>query len=331
MGRIVVCGESLVDFVPTTDQEGRSCYLPRGGGSPFNICVAVAQAGGKGFFAGSFSNDLFGDFLISEAHAAGIQCTYRCRVASRTPLAFVSTVDGQPEYAFANIQEINSVGSPVSSETWVKCDDIIVAGSAAIAFDHAGEAIESLANNRPYGSILAIDPNVREQLIPNLQTWRCRIDRLLDKSDIIKMSIEDLEFMAPSEAPAQFADRYLSANALFVIISHGEGGAELFSHSCRIKTSTMPVNVADTVGAGDTLMGAMLAWLQSNGYQNRADISKLQPPDLMSMMRFAGVAASLCCSRQGCVPPTSKEIQEALEIARDGISCKTNGGRGTYG
>ena len=57
---IVSCGEALIDFVPATTPAGEAAYVPRPGGSPFNVALTVGRLGVPAGFLGSVSTDFFG-------------------------------------------------------------------------------------------------------------------------------------------------------------------------------------------------------------------------------------------------------------------------------
>ena len=65
------------------------------------------------------------------------------------------------------------------------------------------------------------------------------------------------------------------------------------------------VTVVDTVGAGDTFGGAMLAWLVNAG-ASRA--SATDPAVILPAVRFGLRAASLVVQRPGADPPTLAEL-----------------------
>ncbi len=65
------------------------------------------------------------------------------------------------------------------------------------------------------------------------------------------------------------------------------------------------VTVVDTVGAGDTFGGAMLAWLVNAGV-SRA--SAADPAVILPAVRFGLRAAAIVCERPGADPPTLAEL-----------------------
>ena len=70
----------------------------------------------------------------------------------------------------------------------------------------------------------------------------------------------------------------------------------------------VPTKVADTNGAGDTFLGAVLSRLVARGDK---PLEGLTTQELEEILAFANRAASVTCSRSGAIPamPTLAEIQ----------------------
>lgn len=101
MGTVWFMGEALIDFVPTMSPAG-DAFAPRAGGSPFNAAKAAAQAGAKSGFLGAISNDLFGERLIADLEAHGVETRRTPRTDDPCTLAFVELTGGVARYAFFN-------------------------------------------------------------------------------------------------------------------------------------------------------------------------------------------------------------------------------------
>ena len=89
-------GEGLIDFIPGED--GR--FMPRCGGAPFNVCLAMARLEAPTAFLSNVSTDMFGDQICAELAQDGVDLDMVKRVANPTTLAFVSFATGEPQYAF---------------------------------------------------------------------------------------------------------------------------------------------------------------------------------------------------------------------------------------
>ena len=60
--KVIVVGEGLIDFIPGED--GR--FMPRCGGAPFNVCLAMARLEAPTAFLSNVSTDMFGDQICAE-------------------------------------------------------------------------------------------------------------------------------------------------------------------------------------------------------------------------------------------------------------------------
>ncbi len=77
--------------------------------------------------------------------------------------------------------------------------------------------------------------------------------------------------------------------------------------------------VADTVGAGDSLMAALLAALLDRGIEGEGaaqKLAELTAKELEDILNFAATAAGITVSRQGANPPTRQELLDELEKRR---------------
>ena len=89
-------------------------------------------------------------------------------------------------------------------------------------------------------------------------------------------------------------------NGAAVISRNGDQGADLYHGSLRLHAPAFPVAVTDTVGAGDTFDGALIA----------AVLHGLSPENAL---REANAAAAICVSRSGGrASPTRAELDAFL-------------------
>ena len=97
---LLSCGDALIDFLPVKSVDGRDAIVPAVGGSCLNIAVGMARLGAAAGFVGGISTDLFGGMIADYASASQVDLRYATRSELQTTLAFVRTVDGEPQYAF---------------------------------------------------------------------------------------------------------------------------------------------------------------------------------------------------------------------------------------
>ena len=147
--------------------------------------------------------------------------------------------------------------------------------------------------------------------------WRQRIDRLLAVAGLIKLSVEDLEVLRPGMTAADFAAAHLALGARLVVITDGGNGACAFSPHAAVTVTAPAVEVQDTVGAGDTLMGTLLAELCHRGLTDPHVLGAIAKDTLHGVLRRAVTAAALNCRVTGCNPPTCAQVDEWLAGTTD--------------
>jgi fructokinase len=59
------------------------------------------------------------------------------------------------------------------------------------------------------------------------------------------------------------------------------------------------VDIADTVGAGDTFQAALISWLTEQRLDSIEGVRHLSRPQIDAMVKFAVQAAALTCSKTG--------------------------------
>lgn len=145
-------------------------------------------------------------------------------------------------------------------------------------------------------STISVDPNIRPALAD--ESGRLKLARLLRYADVIKLSDEDLAWMAPTTTASSAADQWISAGAALVIVTMGSEGAVAYTSTSETYVPAQPTTVVDTVDAGDTLMAAVIDALSRHelaGGENRdklRDISRKTRHEFSSMLRAAAITVS---------------------------------------
>ena len=314
MAKLWFLGEALIDFVPTASEAGPA-FAPRCGGSPFNAAKAAAQAGAEAGFLGAISTDLFGDRLADDLAAHGVDIAHAPRVDRNTTLAFVDLEAGEPRYAFFNARTATSEMAPDPDAFPGGPGDVVDLGSISLIDPPGAGNLARFAEAVAGRATLALDPNARPGMTPNAQEWRDRIRRLADLSGILKLSDEDLDFLAPGTAPADFAAAQIGRGTGLVVVTHGAEGAEAFTAAGRLARPGHAITVADTVGGGDTVTGYLLAGLAAEGRTGREALAALTPEDLAPVLELALAAAAVNCTVTGCAPPDRAAAEAFLRHA----------------
>jgi fructokinase len=153
--------------------------------------------------------------------------------------------------------------------------------------------------------VIMIDPNVRIGLAPEAE-YRDRLHSVISQSTIVKASDDDLTWLYPGLDYEEAADRILGEGVNLIVVTLGAEGAYGAHGDHRVRVSAPPVEVVDTIGAGDAFGAALLAWLHDHDVL-RTDLG-LDKHQLEAAVGYACLAASLTCTRAGAEPPWKSEM-----------------------
>lgn len=113
------------------------------------------------------------------------------------------------------------------------------------------------------------------------------------------------------EIPLRQGKAVLELGPALIALTRGADGPALLSRRCRVDVPGEAVAVADTVGAGDSFMAALisgLAQLDLLGAAARPRLQALGPDTLKALATYANRAAAITCSRPGADPPGQPEL-----------------------
>ena len=307
---IVVCGEALFDVFAAGETRTGFTLDAAVGGSPFNVAVGLARLQQPVAFLGTLSNGFAGERLLRALQAEGVDVRAVARSDAATTLGLVGLDEkGVPSYAFYG---------EGCADRLLALDDLarVPASPAAITFGSYATVVEPIASTlralveRERGRALIVyDPNVRLNVEPALAAWIAQLEWMLPRTDLLKISDEDLGLLLPGTTPEAFAQRALEAGVRLVVVTRGAEGAIGWSAAgASAQVPTVPVQVVDTVGAGDTFQAALLTWLVERGKLDRAGLGGLDSQALHDALAFAARAAAITCSRRGADMPRRTEL-----------------------
>lgn len=305
---ILCAGEALIDMLPRQTTLGEDAYAPYAGGAVFNTAIALGRLGADvGFYSG-FSQDFFGDLLkekLAESHVDG---HLALTVDRPCTVAFVKLVDGHATYAF---YDENTAGRMLTVEDLPELPDAVSAvfcGGISLPVDPCGAAFETLYTEASETRVTMMDPNIRPDFIRDEAHFRTRIEHMLSKSDIVKVSDEDLAWMLGDAPLEDLIARVLTMGPKLVCLTEGGSGVRGFMADHVVHVAAEKVEVVDTVGAGDTFNAGLLAALQDQGNLTKQAIASLSADDLRAALSLGAKAAAITVSRAGANPPWKEEI-----------------------
>ncbi|WP_019634412.1 carbohydrate kinase family protein [Actinomadura atramentaria] len=295
MARITVLGEALVDLV---GEPGGRRFRAEPGGGPANVAVGLGRLGEPVTLVTGLGDDAFGRLVEARLAASGVVAdVWR---APFTPLAVVS-VDGAgvPSYDFAFAWEPPALRPPPDTA-------VLHTGSLAAAL--AADRVEAAMAAAPTATY---DPNVRPPLLGARDAERARVERQVALSAVVKASDEDVAWLYPGEDALAVARRWRGLGPALVVVTRGPRGCVAVTGAGATACPAPPVEVADTVGAGDAFMAGLLSGLRAAGLLDparRADLARADEAALAAPLSRATRAAALTCARPGADPPTAAEL-----------------------
>ena len=310
MAKIVTLGELLIDLTQKgTDKNGCGEFTAYPGGAPANVAVAAARLGADTGFIGKVGNDAFGRSLADTLKKEGVDISGLYVSEHPTTMAIVS-VDERGERSFSFYRDPGAdtqltVGEAIAA---VKMNRpaVLHVGSLSMTTSPSREACEEAVKYaKENGALISYDPNYREALWDSKEKAEEMMRRLLPYTDILKVSDEEMEMLAWVSDPEK-GSRILADNGIsMVLVTLGADGVFVRMGENIARVPGFRTEVADTNGAGDTFLGAMLAQIISETTHSEDGWA-----DLLSMVRYANKAASLTCSRSGAIPamPYADEV-----------------------
>jgi len=294
--RALVIGEALIDIV---ERDG-SVTGEHVGGSPLNVAVGLARLGRGADFLTHIGDDQRGRRIVEYVKQSGVQLVSGSMTAERTPTA-LATLDanGSAQYVFDIDWQLSGtpeVAPPLVAHT----------GSIATVLEPGCRATAALIDTYRPSATVTFDPNVRPALIEDGDIARGRIDRWIERCDVVKASDEDMRWIDPNRSPEQIAKTWLALGPSIVAVTMGDAGAFAMCAAGTVRVPALRVNVVDTVGAGDAFMSGLIDALWSLGLlgaERRPHLARIDVDALTGVVQTAALSAALTVARAGADLP----------------------------
>ncbi len=306
---ILSCGEALIDMLPRTSTLGEPCFAPYAGGAVMNTAIALGRLGApSGFFSG-LSTDMLGEILTQTLEASKVDTSYCARSNRPTTVAFVKLVNGQATYAF---YDENTAGVMLSQDqlpTLPADVTTLFFGGISLVNDPAASTYAALQARYSATRVTMIDPNIRLGFIAGKEVpYRARIDAMIARADIVKLSDEDLSWLMGQGDIATLSRQIIAKGPKLVFITEGAKGARAITATQDRFVAAQKITVADTVGAGDTFNAGALAALHAAGALTKPRLAAVTDAELDAALTLGTRAAAITCARPGANPPWAHEL-----------------------
>ena len=300
---IVVGGEALIDLIVSAD----GGVTPMPGGGPYNAARTIARLGGDVRFLGRISDDSYGTLIRERLEADGVGTELVAATSEPTTVVRAEIdADGIAHYRF----DLDGTSAP--GLAWRDAERALAPPPQALHVGTLGLTVEPIADTLarlvatvPEGTLVMVDANCRPGAVVDRGRYLQRLMAVMRRADIVKASAEDLDYLALAPGSDEAAARILRDGARIVLLTRGRSTVTVYHRRGAFDVPVLPVEVVDTVGAGDAFGGGFLArWLELGlGREELDDV-----PPLHDAASFAVRVAAITCQRVGAEPPDRHEL-----------------------
>lgn len=295
--KVWVAGEALIDLISVAGSERK----PMVGGGPANTAKAVARLGYPVSFIGGISSDCHGLSIDAELSESGVDLSLVLRTELPTALA-LATIDenGQANYDF----RLSGTASFSFDGSWLPAGeaDVIHVGSVATLLEPGATQLLKWASAK--SSTVIFDPNVRSSILGDQAQYRAVVESWISVATIVKLSEDDIKWLYDAEEES-VVGAWLSRGIELVVVTRAEKGLRAYRKGLKVEVPAVPVQLVDSVGAGDTIGAVLVEGVLTHG------VCALTDTCLRSVLVRAAKAAAITCSREGANPPWREELDNA--------------------
>lgn len=292
---VVVVGEALVDIVVSS-----AGSVEHPGGSPANVAYGLGRLGAATALLTSIGDDPRGATIEQHLRSAGVELLPGSKGPGRTATATATLAsDGSAHYDF----DIRWDLPRIAPATLPK---VLHTGSLATFLAPGAAAIRDLLEQSHERCLVTYDPNIRPALLGSHFEAKTIFEQLVPFTEVVKLSDEDALWLYPRLSLEDISQHILDLGAGLVAVTMGAKGSLLTTAGAQVAVPPVTAEVADTIGAGDSYMSALICGLLMRGSDG------LAPSVLESLGRMASRAAAITVSRPGANPPTAEELQAEL-------------------
>lgn len=314
---VTALGELLIDFTESgKSPQGNPLVEANPGGAPCNVLAMLNKLGKKTAFIGKVGNDAFGRQLSEAVGKSGTDISGLVTDNDvHTTLAFVHTLSGgEREFSFyRNPGADMMLRKDEVKEDIIKSARIFHFGTLSLTHDSVREATRYAVDIAKKNNLLvSFDPNLRKPLWNSLNDAKVQIEYGLSKCDILKISDNELEFIAGTcdyQKGAKILQDTYKIPIVFVTMGK-EGSLACYKDVIVFKETFSDIKPIEKTGAGDTFTACAINYILDNGLDN------LSENNLSELLTFANAAASIITTRKGALNsmPEREEIEALINL-----------------
>ncbi|MGW9021619.1 sugar kinase [Leucobacter chromiiresistens] len=232
------------------------------GGAESNVAIGLSRLGIGAVWCGRVGDDSIGEMITRELRAEGV--TPVAVTDSGAPTGLMLKERPGAGTSRVTYYRAGSAGSRLEPDD---VDDSLIAGAALVHVtgitpalsSSADAAVESVMRRaRAAGVLVSLDLNFRSALWSRTAAAK-RLFELVALADIVFAGDDEARLLL-GDLPLQgLVDGMRELGPSEVVVKLGARGCTAFENGVRIDRAAIPVDVVDTVGAGDAFVAGYLA------------------------------------------------------------------------
>ncbi len=274
MSHLISFGEALIDWIPLGVQQEGPLEIPLygqfPGGAPANVAVALARLAGEAYFLGKTGLDPAGSFLRKSLNTYKVHTDFLLDDPAPTPMSFVSLDErGEREFSFHRSNTADMQYRTSDFPVKLFNDAIFHICSNTLTTETLKQTtLSGLQLARKQSCLTSFDVNLRFPLWDEPLLAKPAVEEALQLSDIVKFSLEELQFLAGDIDEADYVQQLLNNGSRIVLLTDGAEAIKIYFSDQQLVINTPTVEVVDTTGAGDAFVGGWLFSLLNDQITN---------------------------------------------------------------
>ena len=317
MSQLISFGEALIDWIPLGSQKQGALDIPLygqfPGGAPANVAVAVAKLGAKAYFLGKVGEDPAGQFLRKCLKDHDVETSFLLDDSADTAIAFVSLdADGERSFTFHRQETADMQYRTEDFPHELFKESLFHICSTTLTDPVLKEVtLAGLKLAQKNNCLTSFDVNLRFLLWNNLEDCRPAVLEAIAFSDLLKLSLEELDYLADGKAHSLFIEELLESGPKVLLLTDGPNAVKIYSRENCLTVQTPKVTAVDTTGAGDAFVGGWLSSLLQDEITSLEKLLNAPSHILEKAAAYAVQCGAFAVTKQGAwsALPQEKDIQ----------------------
>jgi fructokinase len=301
---VVTLGELLIDMFP--DKVGYKigevkAFIPKPGGAPANVAVAVSRLGSTSAFIGKLGQDHFGTYLKNVLDEENVTTTgIRFDPEARTTMAIIAMPDEHTaEFVFYRNPGADQLLTEGDLDVeMLQSTRVLHFCSVSLTDEPVRSATFAAARiARKAGALVSYDVN---------------LVKVNEEEAALLTGVDEIDRTDPVQVE-RAALKLLDSGPQVVVITLGAEGSYFQTHQGGGYVPPFIVKTVDAVGCGDAFVAALLVKvIEGNDWRDNLSMGKLG-----EALKYANAVGALTSLKRGAIPamPTKEDVTKFMKKA----------------